>query len=85
MICPINRPAGVSVSMASVRLRKPTPSLQRFKDADEMGQRPPEAVEFPGHEYVTSVACVQAPVQLGTLANGAPYLVSIDGFAARPF
>ena len=70
--------------MASVSDRKPIPLP--FKSSRMLTRcGSDKAIQFPDYKYITGVAGMQAPVKLGTLADSAANLVSVDRFAPSPF
>jgi len=60
IICIIMPPAGVGVSMASVKLRNPDLALrQPLHDRRDIAERTRETVELPDHEDITLAEMIE--------------------------
>ena len=75
-ICIIMRPAGVVVSMASVRLRKPALAFRALHDGEDVLERARQPVQFPDHEHVALAELIEQAMQFGTVPPSAGGLLA---------
>ena len=69
-ICVIIRPAGVVVSIASVKLRNPAPaSPELLHDREQVAQRARQPIQLPDNDHITGLGEVGAP-QADKLCGG---------------
>ncbi len=78
------RPAGVVVSIASVRLRNPAlASAKPLHDGQHIAERTREPVEFPHHEHIALAELIQKPMKFGPVPAPARRFLAIDPLASR--
>ena len=85
-ICIIIRPAGVVVSIASVRLRNPaTASPRRSHDHEHVAQRTRQPVQLPNHDDVPRAQLIQQLVQLGPVPTSTGCHLAKDALTSGLF
>ena len=84
-ICIIIRPAGVVVSIASVKLRNPLLRLpELLHDREHVAQRAREPIQLPDNDHITGAKLIEEPEELGPVPTSAGSLLTKDALRSQP-